>query len=83
MGVPITILGLQYSDGYIHMLDYMSNEMRYEIIGMACDKRDKDPCFVKFDKFKLDDQHTAYVGPVVNGKATYARILIKKILADF
>ena len=33
MGVPITILGLQYSDGYIHLLDELSNEMRYEIVG--------------------------------------------------
>ena len=34
MGVPITILGLQYSDGYIHLLDELSNEMRYEVVGL-------------------------------------------------
>lgn len=79
MGVPITILGLQYSDGYIHLLDELSNEMRYEILGITNDKRDEDSCFIKFNPFNLDTQHKAFVGPVVNGKAKYTRILIKKI----
>ena len=42
MGVPITILGLQYSDGYIHMLDHMSNEMRYEVVGGYNYSKDTD-----------------------------------------
>ena len=42
MGVPITILGLQYSDGYIHLLDELSNEMRYEIIRFRKGDDDKD-----------------------------------------
>lgn len=63
MGVPITILGLQYSDGYIHLLDHMSNEMRYEMIGKL---NHKHPPY-DFGKALL------------NGKELYARILIKKI----
>lgn len=42
MGVPITILGLQYSDGYIHLLDELSNEMRYEVIRFRKGDDDKD-----------------------------------------
>lgn len=63
MGVPITILGLQYSDGYVHLLDEMSNEMRYEMIGKL---NHKHPPY-DFGKALL------------NGKELYTRILIKKI----
>ena len=42
MGVPITILDLQYSDGYIHLLDNLSEEMRYEIIKFRKGDDDKD-----------------------------------------
>lgn len=42
MGVPITILGLQYSDGYIHLLDELSNEMKYEVIRFRKGDDDKD-----------------------------------------
>lgn len=64
MGVPITILGLQYSDGYIHLLDELSNEMRYEIVGIANSARwiGDFPCFT-----------------LINNKKIYNRILIKKI----
>lgn len=51
--------------------------MKYEIIGMACDKRDPQEFFIKFHPFNLDSQHKSFVGPVVNGKAKYTRILIK------
>ena len=68
MGVPITILGLQYSDGYIHLLDELSNEMRYEII-------DINPHF-----FGLIDQGLSKPKQLsVNNKDVYARVLIKKI----
>ena len=63
MGVPITILGLQYSDGYIHLLDELSNEMRYEVVGKL---NHKHPPY-DFGKALL------------NGKELYARLLIKKI----
>ena len=63
MGVPITILGLQYSDGYIHLLDNLSNEMRYEILGHEHDL----PINKTIGQFE------------VNGKGTYKRILIKKV----
>lgn len=64
MGVPITILGLQYSDGYIHLLDELSNEMKYEILGIANSARwiGDFPCFT-----------------LINNKKIYNRILIKKI----
>ena len=68
MGVPITILGLQYSDGYIHLLDELSNEMRYEII-------DINPHF-----FGLIEQGLSKPKQLsVNNKDVYARVLIKKI----
>lgn len=63
MGVPITILGLQYSDGYIHLLDELSNEMRYEILGHEHDLSTKQT----IGQFE------------VNSKGVYKRILIKKI----
>lgn len=84
MGVPITILGLQYSDGYIHLLDELSNEMRYEIVGMA--KRGAGDPALRSKTYTKED-YTNYsdlnAGPtlLVNGvlKNTYPRILIKKI----
>lgn len=64
MGVPITILGLQYSDGYIHMLDYMSQEIKYEIIGI--------------DRYVSDNPNPGKRF-TINNKEVYARILIKKV----
>jgi len=65
MGVPITFL-----DKY--------NPDQFEIIGLANDKREKDDAFVQATPFYLDEQHKSFVGFVLNGKATYARILIRK-----
>lgn len=64
MGVPITFL------------DKYSPE-QFEIIGLANDKRDEDPIFIKGTPVHLDAQHKSFVGMVLNGKATYARIIIK------
>ena len=64
MGVPITFL-----DKY--------NPDQFEIIGLANDKRDKDPIFIKGKPTYLDPQHKSFVGMVLNGKAPYARIIIK------
>lgn len=72
MGVPITVLGLQYSDGYIHLLDHMSNEMRYEIC--SCNDYIINNQVKKKESGLVKDKDSA-----INGKATYARILIKKI----
>ena len=72
MGVPITILGLQYSDGYIHLLDELSNEMRYEIC--SCNDYIINNQVKKKESGLVKDKDSA-----INGKATYARVLIKKI----
>lgn len=72
MGVPITILGLQYSDGYIHLLDELSNEMRYEIC--SCNDYIINNQAKKKESGLVKDKDSA-----INGKATYARVLIKKI----
>lgn len=64
MGVPITILGLQYSDGYIHLLDELSNEILYEIVGAMTTTG-------------ITEFNFGY--PYINGKKVYARLLIKKI----
>lgn len=66
MGVPITFLG-KY------------NPSQFEIIGIACDKRDNRECFIKGNEFYLDEQHPKFVGMVLNGKATYTRLLIKSL----
>jgi hypothetical protein len=65
MGVPITFLN-KY------------NPEQFEIIGLANDKREKDEAFIQATPYYLDEQHKNFVGFVLNGKATYARILIKK-----
>ena len=65
MGVPITFL-----DKY--------NPDQFEIIGLAADKRDEDEIFIKGKPVHLDEQHKQFVGMVLNHKATYARILIKR-----
>ena len=64
MGVPLTFI-----DKY--------NPEQFEIIGLAADKRDDNKIFIKGKPIYLDDQHKQFVGMVLNGKATYARILIK------
>jgi hypothetical protein len=64
MGVPITFL-----DKYC--------PEQFEIIGLCADKRDNIECFIKATEYYLDDKHKKFVGLVVNGKATYARILIR------
>ena len=64
MGVPITFI-----DKY--------NPDQFEIIGLAADKRDQDEIFIKGKQTYLDDGHKQFVGMVLNGKAPYARIIIK------
>ena len=66
MGVPITFL-----DKYCNS--------QFEIIGIAADKREINDAFIKGKKYNLDDKHKEFVGMVVNGKATYSRVLIRKI----
>ena len=65
MGVPITFL-----DKY--------NPDQFEIIGLANDKREKNDAFIQAEPYNLDEQHKNFVGFVLNGKATYARILVKR-----
>ncbi len=64
IGVPITFL-----DKY--------NPEQFEIIGLFADKREKSDALVQGIPTYLDEQHKKYVGAIVNGKATYARIIIK------
>lgn len=65
MGVPITFLDKH-------------NPEQFEIIGLANDKRDNDPIFIKGTPTHLDAQHKSFVGMVLHGKAPYARIIIKR-----
>ena len=64
MGVPITFL-----DKY--------NPEQFAIIGIFDDKREKSDAFIQGVPTYVDEQHKKYVGPVLNGKALYTRILIK------
>ena len=65
MGVPITFL-----DKYC--------PTQFEIIGLAADKRDECEIFIKGTPTYLDEKHKNFVGLVLNNKATYARILIRR-----
>lgn len=64
MGVPITFV-----DKY--------NPYQFEIIGLLADKREKSDALIQGSPTYLDEQHKKYVGAIVNGKATYARVIIK------
>ncbi|MFA5361127.1 MAG: adenine-specific methyltransferase EcoRI family protein [archaeon] len=64
MGVPITFL-----DKY--------NPNQFEILGIYDDKREEDDAFIQGLPTYVDEQHKKYVGPVLQGKALYTRILIK------
>ena len=65
MGVPITFL-----DKYC--------PEQFEILGLIADKRNENPAFIRGTPTYLDDGHKNYVGAIVNGKATYARVLIRR-----
>jgi len=64
MGVPITFL-----DKY--------NPAQFEILGIFDDKRENSDAFIQGIQTYVDEQHKKYVGPVINGKALYTRVLIK------
>ena len=60
---------------------FLSNSTQFEIVGLANDKRDDNPAFIKGKETYLDEKHKKFVGMVLNGVATYARILIKQKLS--
>ncbi|MFA6604261.1 MAG: adenine-specific methyltransferase EcoRI family protein [Patescibacteria group bacterium] len=63
MGVPITFL-----DKY--------NPAQFKILGIFDDKREKSDAFIQGEPTFVDKQHKKYVGPVLNGRALFTRILI-------
>jgi len=65
IGVPITFM-------------HKYNPDQFEIIGLFADKREKSNALIQGVPTYLDEQHKKYVGGIVDGKATYARIIIKK-----
>ena len=69
IGVPITFL-----DKYC--------PTQFEILGLAADNRDECEIFIKGTPTYLDEKHKSFVGMVLNHKATYARILIRKKKAE-
>lgn len=64
MGVPITIL------------DYDLDNVELE--GIWNDKREEDNFIVKGTPTYLDEKHKSFQGPVIDGKAKYARVLIRR-----
>ncbi len=64
MGVPITFL-------------HRYNPTQFEILGVFDDKREKSDAFIQGIPTFVDEQHKKYVGPVINGKAIYTRVLIR------
>ena len=68
-GVPITFL-----DKYC--------PTQFEILGLAADNRDKCEIFIKGTPTYLNEKHKSFVGMVLNHKAIYARILIRRKKAE-
>ena len=64
MGVPISFI-----DKW--------NPEQFEFIGLFCDKRN-GKYLINGDSRYIDEGHKSYVGPVIDGKAFFTRILIKK-----
>ncbi|HOF50510.1 MAG TPA: adenine-specific methyltransferase EcoRI family protein [Candidatus Colwellbacteria bacterium] len=64
IGVPITFLN-KY------------NPEQFKIMGLLADKREKSGALIQGTPTYLDEQHKKYVGAIINGRATYARIIIK------
>ena len=64
MGVPITFI-----DKW--------NPNQFELIGLFCDKRN-GKYLINGDSRYIDEGHKSYVGPVIDGKAFFSRILIKR-----
>ena len=90
MGVPLTFLGARnriYIPDYTSMpkcnetqifcINYLCSQ--FTIIGLAADKRNENPLWIKGKETYLDEKHKKFVGMILNGKATYARIIIKKV----
>ena len=65
MGVPITFI-----DKW--------NPNQFDIVGLFADKRCDDEIFIKGVPTYIDERHKKFVGPVIDCKALYERILIKK-----
>ena len=66
MGVPMTFLAQHCPE-------------QFEVLGILTDKRDENPIFAKGTPTYIDDQHKGYVGAVIDGKAIYTRLLIRKL----
>lgn len=64
MGVPITIFGYDLDN--------------IEVQGIWNDKREEADFIVKGTPTYIDEKHKSFQGPVVDGKAKYSRVLIKK-----
>lgn len=63
MGVPITFLDKHNPEQFI-------------ILGLLADKREKSDALIQGMPTYLDEQHKKYVGAIIKGKATYARIIV-------
>ena len=69
MGVPITFL-------------YKYCPTQFEILGLAADLRNECEFFIKGTPTYVNEKHKSFVGMVLNHKATYARILIRRKKAE-
>ena len=64
IGVPVSFI-----DKY--------NSEQFEIVGLFCDNRN-DNHLINGDPRYIDEGHKSYVGPVIDGKAMYPRLLIRR-----
>jgi len=65
MGVPLT-----YLDRH--------NPKQFDIIGVFADKREVSDGILQGSPVYIDERHKKYMGPALNGKAVYARIIIQQ-----
>lgn len=72
--IPVDYPGLMWVP--ITFLNKYSPE-QFEIIGLLADKRELSDALVQWIPTYLDEQHKKYVWAILNGKATYARIIIR------
>ena len=64
MGVPISFFN-KY------------NPKQFEIVGLLQDYSKHDGIFIRGTPVSIDNQHTKWSVPVLNGKAKYVRLIIR------
>ena len=78
MAVPITIFGYDLDNVVVKIDQQPERPLRKKIVirGIWADKREEADFIVKGTPTYIDEKHKDFQGPVLNGKAKYARVVI-------